>query len=121
MPYPTSRDYDLLLRLIPHHRIVCFVDYRFPSDSRDEPPCRDVCRTRYEEPDPQDRHERSKLPYFAAQSRGICYAGGMRLTPEAFKKDCTAVNLEFILPPEAPVNPVPPVNPVSLNDALLHS
>lgn len=123
LTYSTSRDYDLLLRLMPTHRLVCFVDYRFPSDSRDEPPCRDVCRTRYEPPDPQGRGEYTKLPHFAAQSRGICYAGGMRMTPEAFKKDCAAVNLEFILPPSA-VNSVTPVNPVPLKhhgDALLHS
>lgn len=126
LPYQTSRDYDLLLRLMPAHRIVCFVDYRFPSDSGDEPPCRDVCATRYDPPVAEsDIEEVRQKAYLAAQARGIAYAGGWRITPERFKKDCAAVNLEFILPPEAtPVNPVPPVNEVPLKrhgDALLHS
>lgn len=116
--YPTSRDYDLLLRLMPTHRLVCFVDYRFPGDSRDEPPCRDVCRTRYAPPEPKSSYQEVRdHSYFAVQSRGIDYAGGMRMTPEAFKKDCAAVNLEFILPPSA-VNEVPLKHH---GDPLLHS
>jgi hypothetical protein len=97
--YATSRDYDLLLYLMPTHRLVCFVDYRVHGDNRPQPPCRDVCTTRYEAPDPNSRlsHVREH-PYLAAQSRGIGYAGGLHLSPEEFKKDCAKVNLEFILP-----------------------
>lgn len=99
LPYQTSRDYDLLLRLMPAHRIVCFVDCRFHGDTRDEPPCRDVCATRYEAPNPNSRYATSRqYPYLAVQSRGVCYAGGLCIDPEHFKKDCAAVNLEFILP-----------------------
>ena len=96
--YTTSRDYDLLLQLMPKHRLVCFVDYHFHGDARNEPPCRDVCATRYEPGNPDSIHESMRLPYLAAQSRGIGYAGGLHLSPEEFKKDCAKVNLEFILP-----------------------
>ena len=97
--YTTSRDYDELLRLMQAgHDLVCFVDYRFHSDASGEPPCRDVCRTRYEPGKPDSIHESMRLPYLAAQSRGIGYAGGLRLSPEEFKKDCAKVNLEFIPP-----------------------
>jgi hypothetical protein len=92
--YTTSRDYDLLLSLMPHHRIVCFVDYRFHGDLSNLPPCRDVCATRYEPGKPESMCQ----PYLAAQSRGICYAGGLRLSPDEFKKHCERINLEFILP-----------------------
>lgn len=98
IPYPTSRDYDLLLRLMPHHRMVCFVDYRFHGEALTEKPARDVCCTRYEAGNPDSIHESMRFPYLAAQSRGICYAGGMHLSPDEFKKYCEAVNLEFIVP-----------------------
>lgn len=96
--YATSRDYDLLVQLMPTHRLVCFVDYRFHGDDRNEPPCRDVCATRYEPGNPDSIHESMRQPYLAAQSRGTCYAGGLHMSPEKFKKNCSKVNLEFILP-----------------------
>lgn len=100
MNYTTSRDYDLLIHLMQSgHRLVCFVNYCFPSDKPGEPPCRDVCRTRYEPP-----RKNPEEHYFAAQCRGICYAGGYHMTPEQIKKDCQAVELEFILP----TLPLPP-------------
>ena len=96
--YATSRDYDLLLQLMPTHRLVCFVDYRVHGDYRPQPPCRDVCATRYEPGNPDSIHESMRQPYLAAQSRGVAYAGGLHMSPEKFKKDCAKVNLEFLLP-----------------------
>lgn len=93
-PYPTSRDYDKLIRLMQAgHELVCFVDYSFPSDERTTPPVRDIARTRYEAPieGQYDGHA-----YLSVSSRGIGYAGGLRLSEAEFKKDCQAVNLEFI-------------------------
>lgn len=102
--YTTSRDYDLLLKLMPHHRLVCFADYRFPSDFPSDPPARDVCATRYEAPGPESKIPNVReFPFLAAQARGICYAGGLHLSPEQFQKDCQKFNLEFILPASQPL------------------
>lgn len=99
--YPTSRDYDELLRLMQAgHNLVCFVDYRFSTDTLDEPPARDICRTRYEPP-VEGRYDGH--PFLAVQCRGICYAGGLHFAPGKFIKDCQRVNLEFI-PPTLPVS-----------------
>lgn len=85
-PYPISRDYDELIHLMQSgHELVCLCDYQG---------CRDIARTRYEPP----TTESDKKAYFAVQARGICYAGGLHLYIDEFKKDCHAVNLEFIPP-----------------------
>lgn len=115
-PYQTSRDYDLLLRLMPAHRIVCFVDYRFHGDTRDEPPCRDVCATRYEAPNPNSRfQDAQQFPFIQVGARGIAYIGGWHMDPQKFQGYAEQLHLEFI---------VPPVNEAPLKrhgDALLHS
>lgn len=96
MNYTTSRDYDLLIRLMQSgHRLACWVNYRFHGDKPDKPPCRDICATRYQPPMEGKNPEEH---YFAAQARGIGYAGGLHMTAAEFKKDCQAVDLEFILP-----------------------
>lgn len=110
--YPTSRDYDLLLRLMPTHRIVCFVDDGYGH--------RDPCATRYV--GPSHYNDGRPEPWIKVSNPHRSYMAGRRAA-EDFKQRCAAVNLEFILPPPA-VNEVTPVNPVPLKhhgDALLHS
>lgn len=88
------------------HRIVCLADFRFRGDDPSEPPCRDICHTRAEPPDPNSKHEDVRtLWYLAAGCRGIEYIGGVRDTEDAFKAQCAKANLEWLVPSALPLEP----------------
>lgn len=87
--YPLSTDYDLMVKLMKEgHRLVCFADYDFSDGTS---PSRDVARTIFED-------RAGSLHFYAISSRGVCYAGGMPMTEEKFKRDCTRMKVEFIPP-----------------------
>lgn len=89
-PYPTSRDYALLVRLMEEgHQLVCFVDYMT---------CRDVAKARFQPPFQPDYD-----PDYQVHARGIAYLSA--ITPESFQAECALTNLEFILPDVEPHSP----------------
>lgn len=100
IPYATSKDYPLLLRLMKEgKRVACFVDYHFSGDSPLDPPCRDICATRSEEPNLGSKsYEVRQHWYLAVQSRGYCHIGGHHISDDVFLAQCAKANLEFIIP-----------------------
>lgn len=78
--YETSRDYELLARLMQSQSIVCIVDY-------DD--CRDIAKTFFQE---------TKLggETWQVSVRGLCYI--YVWNKDNFIKQCARINLEFIVP-----------------------
>lgn len=84
--YPTSRDYDELIRLMQSgHELVCLVTFPDMGTS--------IAKTRYEAPKSEGQE-----PFYAVQSRGMGFAGGLHMTAAEFKKDCQQCRLEFVPP-----------------------
>lgn len=93
-----SRDYELLFNWLISLKgnaaqigIPCFVDYNFPSLKGISPPCRDICKARYNQ-------EQKSID---VGCRGLSYISTFEKAPEKMKiefiNQCMSSNLEFIM------------------------
>jgi hypothetical protein len=93
--YLLSRDYTELVRLMREGQtVVCFIDFNFDSLRNTTPPCRDICKTRYENYEGRET--------FSLNARGIGYIEGYdneRGSAESkFIAACEKSNVEFLPP-----------------------